>query len=1051
MCLRKGHCVCRLDSIHSGHQYLFFKFAYDSRNERRQKKGFIPVRLTLLILFLLSGLAGLIYESIWSHYLKLFLGHAAYAQTLVLCVFMGGLAIGAWIASRYSPRWRNSLRAYAVAEFLIGGIAIVSHALYERVTGWVFDQILPTLDSPLIVQAMKWSVGIALLLPQSILLGVTFPLMSAAFLRRFQHTPGVSIGMLYFTNSLGGAAGVLLSGFILIEFVGLPGTLLAGGLISAAVGIVAWLVSAAPQWRASAIEPRAASASIVLPMPAAIFLTTSLLTGAASFTYEIGWIRMLSLVLGATTHSFELMLSAFILGLALGGWWIRQRIDRLADPVKTLVRVQLAMGLFAVLTIPLYGNAFDAMASLLSVLSRDDAGYDIFLLVSHGIALVIMLPATICAGMTLPLITHILVAGGQGERSVGRVYAINTVGAIIGVLAAVHLLMPAIGLKSLIVAGGLIDVATGLALALLLLKGGRYRPELVAGAVCACAVVVVALAAGLDPRRISSGVFRTGVAWLPDDHRVLFQHDGKTATVSVLGTELDVVAVLTNGKSDGSIHMGDKDWHTPDEPTQILIGALPIAIHPRIETAAVVGLGTGMTSRVVLDSSRLQRLDTVEIEAGIIRAAEYFRPMVSKVFDDSRSRIHVEDAKTFFSSRGHQYDLIISQPSNPWVSGVSSLFTREYYERIRQALRPDGLFVQWMHVYENDVPLVISVLKALKSQFPVFDLYQLNQSNIGIVAFAGDRLPSTYFDGFNHGVAPLLNRVGIYTADDLESLYLGSSDLLGSLIDSYDIPENSDFFPILDLNAPRARFAQRSAAAFFQLASEPMPVMEMLSGRGMPRDVFNISPRLNSTRAEKIRRALALTEFMVSGNHSGAWSAMPASLRSIAPALRSADSVCDNAAKTALWFVNARRLSLDVVPFLPPAQLEPWWRALESHNCAAKLTEYHRQWLILLKAFGHRDTAAVRDLSASLILRDPARSSIFDRIYLLKAVMTARLAQGDAAGAVADWNRFGGPIASLLRTDLVLRLLVSRAVDAPSVLTDRSAARGSTIAGSQPH
>ncbi len=1007
------------------------------------------MRLTLLILFTLSGLAGLIYESIWSHYLKLFLGHAAYAQTLVLCVFMGGLAIGAWIASRFSPRWRNALRGYAVAELLIGAVALISHSLYERATGWVFDHVLPGFDSALMINALKWSVGIALLLPQSILLGLTFPLMSAAFLRRYHHTPGVSIGMLYFTNSIGGAMGVLIAGFVLIDAVGLPGTLLTGGIISAAVGIVAWLASAAPEWKSAIVASRPSKAAAALPLSAGVLLAVSLLTGAASFMYEIGWIRMLSLVLGATTHAFELMLSAFILGLALGGWWIRQRIDRLTDPIKTLIHVQLIMGVFAVLTIPLYGNTFEGIAGLLSVLPRTDAAYNIFLLASHGIALLVMLPATICAGMTLPLITHILIAGGQGEGSVGRVYAINTVGAIVGVLAAVHLLMPTIGLKSLIVTGGAIDVATGLALAILLWKSRGRSIQRAVGAVCAVVVMTVALTASLDPRRMSSGVFRTGVAWLPDDTRVLFQHDGKTATVSVLGKDPEIVAMLTNGKSDGSINLGDTDWHTPDEPTQILLGALPIVLQPGIKTAAVVGLGTGMTSRVVLSSSRVEQLDTVEIETGIIRGAEYFRPIVSPVFDDNRSKIHVEDAKTFFSNRGTRYDLIISQPSNPWVSGVSGLFTREFYERVRRHLRPNGVFVQWIHVYENNVPLVMSVLKALKTQFPVFDIYQLNQGDIGIFASAGEGVPSTYFRGLNKGVAALLGRIQIHTADDLESLYLGSSSLLGPLIDSYEIPENSDFFPVLDLNAPRARFKRQSATALLRLASESMPVVEMLSGRGMPRDVMNVSPRVDGIRAEGIHRALALTEFMASGNHSGAWNTIPESLRNTAAFVRSPNSTCDDARTTALWFEQARRLSLNTVSFLPPARLESVWRALDSHTCATKLNEHQRQWLDLLNAFGRRDAPAVHDLAASLLLRDPARLSLADRGYLVKATMTARLSQDDAAGAVADWNRFGGPIQAYFESDFVLRLLVTRAVDAPTASANVASDRGTTVAQSE--
>jgi hypothetical protein len=254
-------------------------------------------------------------------------------------------------------------------------------------------------------------------------------------------------------------------------------------------------------------------------------LIVAFLTGAASFIYEIGWIRMLTLVLGAATHSFELMLSAFILGLALGGLWVRSRIDRTAEPLRFLGIVQVAMGLLALATLPLYGSAFDLMQLVIRGTAKTDAGYGIFLIASHGIALAIMLPATFCAGMTLPLITYALLGAGHGERSIGAVYAANTLGAITGVVLAAHVGMPLLGLKGLIVAGGLIDVGLGLVLLWRLAVGnqlrGRSRPVgealpggltliLTLGAVAV--LVVIGVAVTLDPYKMASGVFRRGAS-----------------------------------------------------------------------------------------------------------------------------------------------------------------------------------------------------------------------------------------------------------------------------------------------------------------------------------------------------------------------------------------------------------------------------------------------------------------------------------------------------------------------------------------------------------
>src|SRR5437868_6092438 len=291
----------------------------------------------LFALFAASGFAGLIYESIWTHYLKLFLGHAAYAQTLVLAIFMGGMAVGSWISSRRSARWRNLLAVYALVEGVSGLLGLIFHEMFTGATGFAYGVLLPRLaGSPAAVTALKWGLSAGLILPQSILLGMTFPLMTAGVLRAFGDRPGRSLAMLYFTNSLGAAAGVLVSGFVLVSAVGLPGTVRIAGLINIAVA-----AAVLPLARRMAQPPFAAVPEVRRDPVLLWFLGVALVTGASSFIYEVTWIRMLSLVLGSSTHSFELMLSAFILGLALGGLWIQRRIDGLRSPVRALGYLQV--------------------------------------------------------------------------------------------------------------------------------------------------------------------------------------------------------------------------------------------------------------------------------------------------------------------------------------------------------------------------------------------------------------------------------------------------------------------------------------------------------------------------------------------------------------------------------------------------------------------------------------------------------------------------------------------------------------------------------------
>ncbi len=410
---------------------------HDKKPAKEFGMKFVGPRSLYFGIFAVSGFSGLIYESIWSHYLKLFLGHAAYAQSLVLIIFMGGMAIGSLLASHFSARMRIPILAYAAVEAIVGVIALVFHDLFAGLIEIFHTSILPGLGSPLLGISLKWCAASLLILPQSVLLGMTFPLMSAGIIRRFPDAPGGSIAMLYFTNSIGAAIGVLVSGFLLIRAFGLPGTIMTAGLLNIALALFVWvLVKLDPEPETEPLPSLATTGSN--KSPATLFLVAAFITGMASFIYEISWIRMLSLVLGATTHSFELMLSAFITGLAFGGLWIKRRIDRIDNPIRFSGNVQVIMGVFALLTIPTYVFTFDWMVWLRAALQTSDAAFATYTFASHAIALTVMLPTTFMAGMTLPLFTYVLIKKGEGEASIGRIYAANTVGAIVGVADATN-------------------------------------------------------------------------------------------------------------------------------------------------------------------------------------------------------------------------------------------------------------------------------------------------------------------------------------------------------------------------------------------------------------------------------------------------------------------------------------------------------------------------------------------------------------------------------------------------------------------------------------
>jgi spermidine synthase len=828
----------------------------------------------LYLLFVLSGAAGLIYESIWTRYLGLFVGHDAYAQIIVLVIFLGGMSAGALAVSRRSSRLAQPLYGYVGVEFAVGVIGLFFHEIFQAATSWAYASVYPEVAGTWLLPVAKWGIAGALILPQSVLLGTTFPLMSAGVLRLQRGTPGRSLALLYFANSLGAAAGVLVAGFYLVSLAGLPGTLLTAAMLNLVVaGATVGVIVAA---RNAEIDARAAAGGVAPAKPAEplpsqpatpglerLLLWTSLGTAVASFIYEIDWIRMLALVLGSATHSFELMLSAFILGLAFGAWWIRSRADRLESPIRTLGLVQWLMGFLALATLPLYVQSFEWVASLLSTFARNDAGYAGFTIARYGLCLVIMLPATFCAGMTLPLITRTLLADGSGERAIGAVYAWNTLGSILGVILGGLVLLPMIGLKAMLIAGAAIDMGIG---AVLLARAARMEgrgTRLAPVAVFATAVLglVMALGVRLDRNVLASGVYRTGGLVSPGEREITFYRDGRTATVTASRTVgSNILTLATNGKPDASLtplwfkrcdSVGHPMPLMADAATQTLLPLVTLAHMPGATTAAVIGQGSGMSSHLLLGSKTLKSLVTIEIEPKMIEGSRIFLPANRRTFEDSRSEIVIDDAKSYFASAHRQFDLIMSEPSNPWVSGVSGLFTTEFYGRIRQYLTKDGVFGQWLHVYELDDALVLSVVSAIHQNFRSYEVFLVPSGDLLVVASNRDALPAPDWSVFQaEGLRSDLCRFTPLTPPVLDALSIVSRAELAPLVETMGQP-NSDYYPVLDLGAERRRFRRDHASGFPALSDEWFNLLASLSGRraapgGEPLPALPENPRVRA-------------------------------------------------------------------------------------------------------------------------------------------------------------------------------------------------------------
>jgi spermidine synthase len=802
----------------------------------------------LYFLFVLSGAAGLIYESIWTRYLGLFVGHGAYAQIIVLVIFLGGMSLGAYLISRWSERLKEPLYGYVAVEFTVGIIGLFFHDIFRSVTGLAYQSVYPWLAGSWMLTVAKWSIAGLLILPQSVLLGMTFPLMSAGVLRLRSRKPGRTLSLLYCSNSLGAAVGVLVAGFYLVRLSGLPGTLLSAAMLNLVVAAATIGVIVAA--RRAGLGAGSAAAAVKMSgglqgtgqtsVLQRVLLFTALGTAVASFLYEIAWIRMLALVLGSATHSFELMLSAFILGLALGAWWIRTRADRGTDPFRTLGMVQWTMGLLALATLPLYVASFGWIASLLSTFARNDSGYIGFTLAKYGLCLIIMVPATFCAGMTLPLITRALLKSGSGEKAIGWVYACNILGAIIGGLV----LLPLIGLKPLLMTAAAIDIGIGILLLSKTSLAGLAprRLTLVASAAALVFMAIVATGVRLDRTLLSSGVYRTGEIAASDHRDVLFYQDGRTATVTATYTKPQGwLSLATNGKPDASLidtwfTLCTNSKHAPftgDAGTQALLSLITLAYAPQARTAAIIGQGSGMSAHLMLGSTALRDLVTIEIEPQMIAGSRVFYPWNRRTFDDPRSHIVIDDAKSYFASTQRQYDLIMSEPSNPWVSGVSGLFTTEFYQRIRGYLTPQGVFGQWLHVYELDDALVLSVLAALHQNFASYEVYQISVGDLLIVASNGTSLPKPDWSVFElHRIQQDLCAFAPLTPEVLDGLHVAGRDELGPLLQSYGA--NSDYYPVLDLGAEQRRFRRDFATGLPSLSADWFNVLASLKGGRTP-------------------------------------------------------------------------------------------------------------------------------------------------------------------------------------------------------------------------
>lgn len=972
-----------------------------------ERRWFSPA---LLGLFVLSGFAGLIYQSIWSHYLGLTLGHAAYAQTLVLAMFMGGMALGAWLISRFAHRLKRLIFGYAVIEAVIGVLGLAFHPFFLGYVDVSQASALPFFGSLGLAWLWQWGSAAALIAPQTVLLGATFPLMSAGLLRARLGEDGEVLGGLYFTNSIGAAVGVLTATFVLLPTIGMPGAMAVAGGLNLLVAVLAWAL--ARGLREESLPPLPAPATttadggVSTPELAHLYrvlLGATFLSSAASFVYEIGWVRLLNQALGTTLHSFELMLATFIAGLAFGGLWVRKRAKAVKDVVQYAGFVQVLMGVAALVSVPLLSSSFEWVGWTMRALARTEEGYTLYTLATAGIAMLIMFPAAFFAGMTLPLFTSALLRKGSGEAAIGRVYAANTVGAIVGVVLAVHLLIPLIGIRLTVTMAALMDALIGLYL-LRVVSPGVWMPRVAIAGVATLAFFAVSVQFGkFDPREQMAGVFRTGNTSLPPTTEVPFLRDGSTATIGVM-VDGSRKMISTNGKPDASLRPLDQA-PTLDEITMLMAAALPLATHPAPERVAIIGWGSGLTTHTMLGSPVPQTVDNIEIERAMWEGAKFFAERVDRAYLDPRSKVYFDDARTFFAAGGRKYDVIISEPSNPWVSGVASLFTEEFYRFLDGHLEDDGQLVQWIQSYEIDDPMVATMVAALLQVFPHSELYVTNTADLLILA---RKTPGRGYSEAPWASEPLaseLRRVGLGSPADLAIRRVGGASVLRTLVRLYDAPPHSDFFPTVSLRGPETRFRNASSMILQRLVWSGLPILDALECRRPPAEAAGVLPTDASVAVRDLWRAESLAEAMA-GRGSGSFAGEEGAMPPLFAYLRTPPFAGDEARETSRVLAAMAENSIGI---LAPERIAPLWATAAWIEPSRQALPGIAAQLAVLSAASARDWSAL-SRAANALLQDAAFAGLHPaaREQVLTLAMVAALAEGRGQ-AVAELEATYGP------------------------------------------
>ncbi len=658
--------------------------------------------ILLLVCFFVSGFAALLYQTAWTREFAFLFGTSELAVVAVLAAYMGGLALGAAAASRFVGRLTRPVLAYGVLELgiAIGALCVpllisLVQALYLSLAGGLEA---PPESMSLTTALFHLAGSFLVLVPCTALMGATLPLL-ARYAVSNDSQVGPRIGILYAVNTFGAIAGTLVAAFVFLPEFGLRHTVyigIAGNAIVflAAAALARGLAGMPPE---DAAKPKSSTGTFHWILPA---MTAS---GAVSFLYEVLWTRLLGQVLGGSTAAFASMLSSFLLGIALGSAVASRFATTREAAARGFAFVQLGIGVLAWIAFRL--------ADQLPVLAKAVGASPAAPAPGAAAAGILLLPVTLCIGATFPFAVRLLAQDADEAAAVsGRVYAWNTVGSIIGAILAGFFLLPLLGLENTATVG----VVTSLLLAAIAAWFAAPRLTVLAG--FAVASLAIALIVGLP--QPTGLLMHSAISGTRINGELFYLGVGRSATVTVVEHQTGW-RLLTNGLPESGVERPEVPDLRFNETAWLSL--LPTAARPETKEMLIIGLGGAKTLEATAAS--VESIDVIELEEEVVIANRLI-PRETKPLDDPRVTLRLGDARGAMNLSKKTYDAIVSQPSHPWTSGASHLYTREFFELTHSKLNPGGIFIQWIGAGFVDVNLFGSLMASMTEVFPYVHVYR---------------------------------------------------------------------------------------------------------------------------------------------------------------------------------------------------------------------------------------------------------------------------------------------------------------------------------------